>query len=261
MIKNGKNHLEDIGSGWFAFANAHAYSTPTVTVYLTVKDTGQRLAKAGELSFQNLPQPAEGQETIFVDPTKKFQTALDIGGALTAAAAETFYKLPADRQWEILRAYFDPQKGIGYSLGRTQINSCDFSSESYTYVTNSDAALASFDISHDLKYRLPFIKEVLATVGKNNASGWGSTRRRGTEVENGKRICMVTAGSSKKTGQTPSVGRRGHYRLRSLKLCLTSDACVTETLPTPAQPRQMRKAPGRQRSRCCRTHKWWFRNR
>jgi glucosylceramidase len=97
LIKNGKNHLEDIGSGWFAFANAHAYSTPTVTVYLTVKDTGQRLAKAGELSFQNLPQPAEGQETIFVDPTKKFQTALDIGGALTAAAAETFYKLPADR--------------------------------------------------------------------------------------------------------------------------------------------------------------------
>jgi len=89
---------------------------------------------------------------------------------LTDASAETFYKLPADKQQEILRAYFDPQNGIGYSLGRTHINSCDFSSESYTYVTNGDKELASFDISHDLKYRIPFIKEALATAGKTASS-------------------------------------------------------------------------------------------
>ncbi|MGA9780382.1 MAG: glycoside hydrolase family 30 protein, partial [Verrucomicrobiia bacterium] len=68
------------------------------------------------------------------------------------------------------------QKGIGYTLGRTSINSCDFSSESYTYVTNDDTTLASFDIRHDLKYRIPFIKEVLATAGRKNftlfASPW-----------------------------------------------------------------------------------------
>ena len=52
-------------------------------------------------------------------------------------------------------------------MGRTPINSCDFSSESYTYVTNDDWTLASFDISHDLKYRIPFIKEALATAGKD----------------------------------------------------------------------------------------------
>ena len=124
----------------------------------------------------DLPQPTERQESIFVDSSKTYQTVLGIGGALTDASAETFYKLPKDKQQEILRAYFDPKNGIGYSLGRTHIHSCDFSSTSYTYVTDGDRALASFDISHDLKYRIPFIKEVLATAGKNNftlfASPW-----------------------------------------------------------------------------------------
>ncbi|HUA67031.1 MAG TPA: glycoside hydrolase family 30 protein [Candidatus Saccharimonadales bacterium] len=145
-------------------------------VYLTVKDTNQRLAKGDNLNFFDLSQPDESEQSIIVDPSKRFQTVLGIGGALTDAAAETFSKLPEDKQREVLRAYFDPQNGIGYSLGRTHINSCDFSSYSYTYVENGDMDLASFDISHDLKYRIPFIKEVLAIVGEDNftlfASPW-----------------------------------------------------------------------------------------
>jgi glucosylceramidase len=152
------------------------FTARPVTVYVTAKDTGQQLAKTGELHFVDFSQPGEKQQTVFVDPAKTFQTVVGIGGALTDAAAETFYKLPTDAQREILTAYFDPQKGIGYSLGRTHINSCDFSSESYTYVTNGDVMLASFNISHDLKYRIPFIREVLATAGRKNftlfASPW-----------------------------------------------------------------------------------------
>ncbi len=155
---------------------ARGFSQNTAVVYLTAKDTNQRLAKTGELTFADMPQPPEKQETILVDPSKTFQTMLGIGGALTDASAETFYRLPRDKQREILTAYFDPQNGIGYSLGRTHINSCDFSSDSYTYVTNDDKDLTSFDISHDLKYRIPFIKEVLAAAGKNHftlfASPW-----------------------------------------------------------------------------------------
>lgn len=138
-----------------------------VSVYLTAKDTGQWLAKTGELTFSDLPQPSEKEPAIFVDPAKTFQTVLGIGGALTDAAAETFYKLPKDKQKEVLKAYYDVDGGIGYSLGRTHIHSCDFSSESYTYVQDGDKELKSFDIAHDLKYRVPFIKEVLATAGKD----------------------------------------------------------------------------------------------
>src|SRR5665811_1492621 len=53
-------------------------------------------------------------------------------------STETFAKLPKKKQQELLQAYFDKEKGIGYTLARTNINSCDFSSGSYTYVTEGD---------------------------------------------------------------------------------------------------------------------------
>ena len=138
-----------------------------VEIYLTAKDTGQRLAKVGESDLANSAPVVEKQQYIFVDPSKTFQTVIGIGGALTDASAETFYKLPEGEQQEILTAYFDPQNGIGYTLGRTHIHSCDFSSESYTYVKDGDQQLDSFDISHDLQYRIPFIKAAMAKAGNH----------------------------------------------------------------------------------------------
>jgi glucosylceramidase len=139
----------------------------SATVYLTAKDSGQKLQKLDAVQFAPMAQLVESDQAIFIDPSKKFQTVLGIGGALTDASAETFYKLPKAQQDEILKAYFDPQAGIGYSLGRTHIHSCDFSSESYTYVADGDRELKSFDISHDRKYRIPFITAALATAGKD----------------------------------------------------------------------------------------------
>ena len=40
-------------------------------------------------------------------------------------------------------------KGIGYTLARTNIHSCDFSSGSYTYVREGDTALKSFSIGRE----------------------------------------------------------------------------------------------------------------
>jgi glucosylceramidase len=143
------------------------FAARPVAVYVTAKDSGQRLARTEELHFVDLPQPTEKQQCVFVDPSRKFQTVLGIGGALTDAAAETFYQLPKEKQEQMLKAYYDVQEGIGYSLARTHINSCDFSSESYTYVQDGDKELKTFSIAHDLKYRIPFIKEVLATAGRD----------------------------------------------------------------------------------------------
>ena len=128
---------------------------------------GTAAVKIEEIGFYDKLSPTEKDAEIYIDPSKTFQTVLGIGGALTDASAETFYKLPKDKQQEILKAYYDPRSGIGYTLGRTHINSCDFSSESYTYVNDGDKELKSFNIARDLKYRIPFIKEVLATAGKN----------------------------------------------------------------------------------------------
>jgi glucosylceramidase len=146
-----------------------------VAVYTTAANTDSRISMTGTVSFKPMVQPLETQTCVFVDPKRTFQTFLGIGGALTDSSAETFAKLPSDRQQEFLDAYFDPKKGIGYTLARTNIHSCDFSSESYTYVDEGDRDLKSFSVEHDRKYRIPFIKRAAAaTVGalKIFASPW-----------------------------------------------------------------------------------------
>src|SRR5256886_4304046 len=108
--------------------------------------------------FKPSEPTSEGKVYVFVDPQKTFQPMIGIGGALTDAAAETFAKLPAARQEELLQAYYSADRGIGYTLGRTNIHSCDFSSESYTYVDEGDKDLTSFSIAHDLRFRIPLIR-------------------------------------------------------------------------------------------------------
>jgi glucosylceramidase len=135
-----------------------------VAVYTTADKTTYRLSATDKLTFMRMGQPLESQICVFVDPSKRAQTILGIGGALTDASAETFAKLPPARQREILDAYFDADKGIGYTLGRTNIHSCDFSSGSYTYVNEGDKELKSFSVHHDKQFRIPFIKRALTTA-------------------------------------------------------------------------------------------------
>ena len=136
-----------------------------VVVYTTADSTDYRLSVTDTVEFKDMGQPFETQVCVFVDPSKTFQTYFGIGAALTDASAETFYKLPKEKQDELLKAYFDKEKGIGYTVARTNINSCDFSSDMYTYVQDGDKELKTFNIEHDRKYKIPFIKEAMKTAG------------------------------------------------------------------------------------------------
>ncbi len=136
-----------------------------VNVYTTARNTKLRLQKVATLNFEDVKQPLETQPSIFLDPSKSYQSILGIGGALTDAAAETFAKLSKETQSELLNAYYNPQEGIGYTMARTNINSCDFSSETYNYVSDGDSALGTFNVAHDQKYRIPLIKQAMATAG------------------------------------------------------------------------------------------------
>lgn len=144
---------------------AYSANGKTARIYTTADSSQLKLTANGEASFKDMPQPFENQVCIFVDPGKKFQTYMGIGAALTDASAETFYKMPRAQQQELLKAFFDKKDGIGYTVARTNINSCDFSSDMYTYVEDGDAALKSFNIEHDRKYKIPFIKEATAAAG------------------------------------------------------------------------------------------------
>jgi glucosylceramidase len=137
----------------------------TITVFTTAENTKLRLTETGKLHFKPSKQPMETEVCIFVDPAKSFQTLTGIGGALTDASAETFAKLPKDKQQELLQAYYNPVKGIGYTLARTNIQSCDFSSDTYSYVAEHDSLLKTFSVQHDQQYRIPFIKAAIAAAG------------------------------------------------------------------------------------------------
>ena len=137
----------------------------TLEIHTTASDSTDRLALSASAPFEPGHQPPEGDVSVFVDPAKTFQTMLGIGGAITDASAEVFARLSAKNQERLLRAYFDPRDGIGYSLARTTIHSADFSSASYTYVAEGDTTLDTFSVAHDREFRIPLIKRAIATAG------------------------------------------------------------------------------------------------
>jgi glucosylceramidase len=155
-------------SGNILFAQTKQYDTGNkkVTVYHTAQNTNLRITPSPtQLSFSRMEQPTEGEVSIFVNPSQTFQTVMGIGGAITDASAETLAKMPKNKQQEIITAYFDAEKGIGYNLARTNIHSCDFSSGSYTYIKEGDKELKTFSIDHDKKFRIPMIKSAIAAAG------------------------------------------------------------------------------------------------
>ena len=127
-------------------APAFSVEGKKIFAYTTADSTNLRLSSSGELEFKEKGQPFENEISVFIDPSKTYQSFLGIGGALTDASAETFAKLPKDKQQEFLKAYYDKESGISYTLGRTNIHSCDFSSDTYTYVTEADKELKSLII-------------------------------------------------------------------------------------------------------------------
>jgi glucosylceramidase len=146
-----------------------------ISVYTTADSVNLRLTLTDNLSFFEAQQPLETEISVFVEPSKTFQTFMGIGGAISDASAETFSKLNKETQDELINAYYNKEEGIGYSLMRTTIHSSDFSSESYTYVKEGDSSLSSFSIAHDKQYRIPMIKRALAKAGDNillYASPW-----------------------------------------------------------------------------------------
>ncbi|CAM4082046.1 glycoside hydrolase family 30 protein [Flavobacterium branchiophilum] len=140
----------------------------TVEVYTSADNSLLRLSKDDKIyHFETMKQPLETQICIFVNPEKKFQKFLGIGGAITDASAEVFARLNPDKQQELLEAYFSKTKGIGYTVVRTNMHSCDFSSHSYTYVQEGDKDLKTFSLAPDQKFRLPLLKRALQTIGNS----------------------------------------------------------------------------------------------
>jgi glucosylceramidase len=133
---------------------------------LTSRDGAARLAEA---ALPDLPWlSARGDlPRLWVDSSRRFQRVLGFGGAFTEAAATTWLKLPPQKRDTLLREYFSPEHGHGYTLCRVHMNSCDFSLGHYAHVEMpGDTALASFSIERDRAALLPMIRAAQAVAGR-----------------------------------------------------------------------------------------------
>lgn len=131
--------------------------------------------------------------SLVVDTSFTYQTILGFGGAFTEAAGHTFSKLSKPHQDKIIKAYFDPVEGLGYTLGRVSIHSSDFGLGNYTYIDEGDETLSSFDIARDHKYVLPFIDQAEKAAGqkiKLLASPWSppAWMKTNNEMNNGGKL-------------------------------------------------------------------------
>ena len=165
-MQNLSKHLFLFFSFIFIFqSNASAQSAIT---YATEKNTTNKITQLKDtLFFKQQDQVLESEVSILIDTNISFQEMVGIGAAITDASAESFAKMSTQTQTKLANDFFSQQNGIGYSLLRTNINSCDFSSSSYTYIKEGDSSLKTFSIKHDEHFKIPLIKIAFATANNN----------------------------------------------------------------------------------------------
>jgi glucosylceramidase len=136
----------------------------------TARDNGRRLASVETSNTTNAA-------TIRVESNVVGPSMTGFGGALTESAAHVLAQLPKDKRAQVLRMYFDPNDGIGYTLARTHMTSCDFSLKSWSLDdATDDQHLRKFSLAPMRGEQLPLIRDVQRIVGMDRfkllASPW-----------------------------------------------------------------------------------------
>lgn len=123
-----------------------------VTAYQT-SSTGHQISKVA------FPSDLNAALTLKIDPEMSFQEVIGIGGAFTQSTSHLLMGMSPQKRAEILSAYFT-KEGAAYSFCRTHMNSCDFSTHTYSYTPiPGDTALEHFSIERDFNDIIPIIKQ------------------------------------------------------------------------------------------------------
>ena len=129
---------------------------------------------SGDINYTVSDDDGSENQLICVFPDMEYQTVKGFGGAFTEAAASTLTKLSAKNREKVLRSYFSSEDGIGYTLGRVHINSCDFCIGNYACIPDGDTTIEGFNIERDKQYIIPVIKAAMSYNGNISllASPW-----------------------------------------------------------------------------------------
>ncbi|XP_029959147.1 lysosomal acid glucosylceramidase [Salarias fasciatus] len=115
---------------------------------------------------------------LTIVPQQKYQRIRGFGGSMTDAAAINILSLSAAAQDQLLRQYFSGE-GIGYSVVRVPMASCDFSTRLYTYADRpGDYGLDNFTLAaEDVNMKIPLLQRAQALSPRRLdllASAWSA---------------------------------------------------------------------------------------
>uniref|UniRef100_A0A914GYM7 Glucosylceramidase n=1 Tax=Globodera rostochiensis TaxID=31243 RepID=A0A914GYM7_GLORO len=206
-------------------------------VYYVSDKLAHRLAK-----FENDDanrQNANNEFEVRVDASQKRQTIFGFGGAFTDAAGINLNALSGRTRDALLKTYFDQKIGIGYTVGRVPIASCDFSTREYSYLdTPDDFNMTTFALAkEDFEEKIPYILKAGQLAGENRlrlfASPWAPPG------------WMKSNGQMSKDGQLKGTVDGQYYRLYAqyLKSKIQRDFAsqiLVPMLKTSAQTEQLK---------------------
>ena len=122
------------------------------------------------LTLVKMKKPSE--RALSVDRGTTYQKIIGFGGAFTEASALNWRSLSKKDQDEVIRLYFG-KGGLGYTLGRVPMNSCDFGpgdpKRTYSFDdVADDVDLNHFDdtVAHDVESgMIPMIQAAMEAAG------------------------------------------------------------------------------------------------
>lgn len=102
---------------------------------------------AGFVKVYDKADLKDGGTQIEIDPSVTYQTIEGFGASFTDATVYLLSQMPEEALNDFMVKLFDNEKGIGASIIRTPIGSCDFSLEYYTY-DDMPAGEEDFELEH-----------------------------------------------------------------------------------------------------------------
>lgn len=134
------------------------------TVYTTTYPKGKQQKDTKRLRFS--ADDCVENQVVNIYPQMQYQCFEGFGGAFTDSAGAVYASMSPAQQKKLLQAYYG-KDGLGYTLGRVHLDSCDFSVEQYQALSDpKDYKMQSFTLSQSEKHILPMIRAAQRIYGK-----------------------------------------------------------------------------------------------
>jgi len=157
-----------------ALAVAAVARSATIEWVQTARDEHRLLAPMPPIDLKPLSELGHSERHVLLQRRERHQEILGFGGAFTEAAALNWQSLSPSDQRRVIRLYFaSPEDGgLGYTVGRVPIGSCDFGpggvNRTYSFAEEAgDTHLHHFDDSmqHDVDNGIiPMIHAAMAEL-------------------------------------------------------------------------------------------------